>query len=76
MDRPRITLLGRRALRARGRPVRGVVLSVRTLWWIKVNTKPVRRHMADGARFPQDVYRRFHCFFLRLQKNKPYGKLS
>ena len=52
MDRPRITLLGRRALRARGRPVRGMVLSVRTLWWIKVNTKPARRHMADGARFP------------------------
>jgi len=33
----------------------GAVLSVRTQWWLKVNTKPVKTHMMDGATFPHIV---------------------
>ena len=50
-----LTLLGRRKLREQGHSALGRVIRTRTLWWIKVNTKPVRRHMADGARFPHSV---------------------
>ena len=31
---------------------KGTVVSVRRQWWLKVNTKPVRLHMMDGATFP------------------------
>lgn len=30
----------------------GTLLSVRKLWWLKVNTKPIRAHLMDGAVFP------------------------
>lgn len=33
----------------------GTVKTVKKLWWIKVNTKPVRRHYADGAVFPHSI---------------------
>ena len=51
--------LGRDRLIARGRAAQGVVTGTRTLWWCKVNTKPVRRHLADGARFPHSVSFRY-----------------
>ena len=51
----RLALRGRKQLREQGRPAQGRVVGTRTLWWLKVNTKPVRRHMADGARFPHAV---------------------
>ena len=51
--------LGRDRLIARGRAAQGTVTGTRTLWWCKVNTKPVRRHLADGARFPHSVSFRY-----------------
>lgn len=51
--------LGRSRLLAKGRMTHGVVASTRSLWWCKVNTKPVRLHLADGARFPHSVAFRY-----------------
>lgn len=33
----------------------GTVISSKRLWWIKVNTKPIRLHSTDGARFPHSI---------------------
>ena len=33
----------------------GTILSVKKQWWLKVNTKPVRKHALDGATFPHIV---------------------
>lgn len=29
----------------------GIILSVKKQWWLKVNTKPIRKHALDGATF-------------------------
>lgn len=34
----------------------GTVTAVKTCWWIKINTKSVRRHTLDGAAFPHIIY--------------------
>ena len=34
----------------------GTITSVKTCWWIKINTKPFRRHALDGAKFPHIIY--------------------
>ena len=33
----------------------GTILSVKKQWWLKVNTKPKRKHALDGATFPHIV---------------------
>lgn len=33
----------------------GTVISVAKQWWLKVNTKPIRKHALDGATFPHIV---------------------
>ena len=33
----------------------GTVLSVAKLWWLKVNTKPIRMGALDGANFPHII---------------------
>lgn len=33
----------------------GTVISVATQWWLKINTKPVRKHALDGATFPHII---------------------
>lgn len=33
----------------------GCVTDVKKCWWIKVNTKPVRRDMWDGAMYPHII---------------------
>lgn len=33
----------------------GAVISVATQWWLKINTKPVRKHALDGATFPHII---------------------
>ena len=30
----------------------GVILAAKRCWWLKINTKPVRKHALDGAVFP------------------------
>ena len=37
----------------------GTVLSVKKQWWLKVNTKPIRKHALDGATFPHIVTVRY-----------------
>ncbi len=37
----------------------GTIISVKKQWWLKVNTKPVRKHALDGATFPHIVTVRY-----------------
>ena len=39
-----------------GEKTEGLVIAVKTCWWLKVNTKPVRRSMLDGAVFPHILH--------------------
>lgn len=39
-----------------GEQTEGVVTQVKTCWWLKVNTKPIRRNMYDGALFPHIIH--------------------
>ena len=34
---------------------KGIVINVKKLWWIKINTKPIRAHALDGALFPHTI---------------------
>lgn len=43
---------GSKKIIARGRTAQARVDAVRQCWWIKINTKPFRRDMWDGAVFP------------------------
>ena len=38
---------------------RGTVLSVKKQWWLKVNKKPIRIGMNDGASYPHTVKVRY-----------------
>ena len=33
----------------------GTVISVKKQWWLKINTKPIRTHILDGAIFPHII---------------------
>lgn len=37
------------------RKTNGIVLSAAKQWWLKVNTKPIRKGPLDGAEFPHIV---------------------
>lgn len=37
------------------RETTGKVVSVSKQWWLKINTKPVRKHAMDGAVFPHII---------------------
>ena len=37
----------------------GTVVSVATQWWLKVNTKPMRKGALDGATFPHIIKVRY-----------------
>jgi len=39
-----------------GEQTKGVVTEVKTCWWLKINTKPIRTHMMDGAVFPHVIH--------------------
>ena len=39
-----------------GEQTEGTVIDVKPCWWLKVNTKPVRRNMFDGALFPHIIH--------------------
>ena len=34
----------------------GIVTRVKTCWWLKINTKPIRLSMFDGAVFPHIIH--------------------
>lgn len=39
-----------------GEQTQGVITEVKTCWWLKINTKPVRRNTFDGALFPHIIH--------------------
>lgn len=39
-----------------GDQTEGTVTHVKTCWWLKINTKPARRHALDGAVFPHIIH--------------------
>ena len=39
-----------------GEQAEGTVTEVKTCYWFKINTKPVRRHMWDGAVYPHIIH--------------------
>lgn len=48
----------------------GTVIAVKKLWWIKINTKPVRSHALDGAVFPHSVTVRYSVSGAEFVKKK------
>ena len=48
----RILGFGEKKIFAQNLSVAGRITAVKKCWWLKVNTKPVRRDMWDGAKFP------------------------
>ena len=55
MNPMRMFGFGSRSILAAGCRVKGRVTHVHTCWYIKVNTKPLRSHALDGARFPHII---------------------
>ena len=51
----RIFGIGGRTIRAGACSVPGTITAVSRCWWIKVNTKPVRRFSGDGAVYPSII---------------------
>jgi len=39
-----------------GKQTEGTVTEVRTCFWFKVNTKPIRTHSGDGAVYPHIIH--------------------
>ena len=39
-----------------GEQTKGTITEVRTCYWFKVNTKPVRTHAGDGAVYPHIIH--------------------
>ena len=54
-----------------GEQTEGVVTEVKTCWWLKVNTKPVRRSAIDGALFPHIIHFTY-CVSGQTYKGKRY----
>ena len=52
---------------------KGTVISVKTQWWLKVNTKPVRMHAMDGATFPHIIKVRYSVDGTEYDKRKWIG---
>ena len=38
---------------------KGTVIAATKQWWLKINTKPVRKHALDGAIFPHVIKVRY-----------------
>lgn len=47
--------IGKNKLLGIGTMTEATVTAVRTCYWLKVNTKPFRKDMMDGARFPHII---------------------
>lgn len=48
----------------------GIILSVKKQWWLKVNTKPIRKHALDGATFPHIVTVKYSVNGVEYTKKK------
>ena len=47
--------VGGNHIRATGCSVPGTITAVGRCWWLKINTKPVRRFSGDGAVYPSII---------------------
>lgn len=48
----------------------GTVTAVKKLWWIKINTKPIRAHALDGALFPHTITVKYSVNSIEYVKKK------
>ena len=48
----------------------GTVIKVKKQWWLKVNTKPIRRHSLDGAVFPHIITVKYNVSVTDYTKKK------
>lgn len=44
---------------SQGHMVKGTVVSAKTCWWLKINTKPIRTSSMDGAAFSHIISFRY-----------------
>ena len=51
----------------------GTVISVKKQWWLKVNTKPIRMDMLDGATFPHIIKVQYEVGGIPYTKRKWIG---
>ena len=54
-------------------PVTGKIINVERIWWLKINTKPVRTSMWDGAVFPHWITVRYEVNGETFEKKKYYS---
>ena len=47
--------IGGNAIRSANCSVAGTITAVSRCWWLKINTKPVRRFSGDGAVYPSII---------------------
>lgn len=62
--------IGSDSILSKGHSVPGKVSNVSHCWWLKVNTKPVRRFSGDGAVYPHII-----TFNYQVNGIAYYGKL-
>ena len=48
----------------------GVIIAAKRCWWLKINTKPVRKHALDGAVFPYLITVRYSVCGAELERRK------
>lgn len=52
---------------------KGTVISTNRLWWLKINKKPIRTHLLDGADFPTVITVQYSVLVLIIKKEKFIG---
>lgn len=53
-------LFRRQQIISQGHMVKGLVVCVKTCWWLKINLKPFRANSMDGATFPHLIFFRYN----------------
>ena len=56
MNLLRIFSIGADAILEKGQSVRTTVSRVDRCWWLRINTKPIRRYSGDGAVYPHIIH--------------------
>lgn len=52
---------------------KGKVISTNRLWWLKINKKPIRTHLLDGADFPTVITVQYSVSGVNYKKRKFIG---
>lgn len=55
MNNFRLFGIGSGSILAHGCSVKGTVIEVYRCWWLRINTKPVRRFSGDGSVYPHII---------------------